>query len=111
MTFPMKPVLVARVFLALVLVIVSSLTGVLAAGGTVPAGDAWRPTDGWFTLHHDVSRSGRTESSPGAPFEYVWHVEHRDELIAPEAEPIVAEGLVFYGTFRGFLRGVEAETG
>ena len=80
------------------------VTPALAAGDTLPAGDAWQPTQGWFTLHHDAARTGRTESSPGAPFEHLWHNEHWDELIAPEAEPIVAEGLVFYGTFRGSLQ-------
>ena len=92
------------------------LTLVLALGAAAQevgarAEAASRPTEGWFTLHHDAMRTGRTEWSPGAPFEHVWHNEHWDELIAPEAEPIVAEGLVFYGTFRGFLRGVEADTG
>jgi outer membrane protein assembly factor BamB len=73
--------------------------------------DRWRPTDGWHTLHHDVMRSGRTAASPAAPFSYAWHREYWDELIAPEAEPIVAEGLVFFGTFKGLLRGLDADTG
>ena len=82
-----------------------------AAAAPALAADAWQPTDGWFTLHHDAMRTGRTEHSPGVPFDYVWHAEHWDELIAPEAEPIVAEGLVFYGTFKGVLRARNAETG
>ena len=45
------------------------------------------------------------------PFQYVWHQEYWDELIAPEAEPIVAENLVFFGTFRGILHALEADTG
>ncbi len=73
--------------------------------------DAWTPTEGWFTLHHDVARTGRTHFSPGVPFDYAWHREYHEELIAPEAEPIVAEGLVFFGTFKGLLRALEAETG
>jgi len=75
------------------------------------AGDSWRPTEGWFTLHHDVMRSGRTQYSPGVPFDYVWHQEYWSELIATEAEPIVAEGLVFFGTFAGNLRALDADTG
>jgi len=75
------------------------------------AEDSWQPTEGWFTLHHDVMRSGRTQYSPGVPFDYAWHQEYWNELIATEAEPIVAEGLVFFGTFAGNLRALEADTG
>ncbi|MCY3018079.1 MAG: PQQ-binding-like beta-propeller repeat protein [Planctomycetota bacterium] len=77
----------------------------------VRAEDVWQPTEGWFTLHHDAMRSGRTQYSPGVPFEYAWHQEYWDELIGTEAEPIVAEGLVFLGTFAGNLRALDAETG
>src|SRR2546421_8869679 len=82
-----------------------------AIGGAAHAGDSWRPTEGWFTLHHDVMRSGRTQYSPGVPFQYAWHKEYWDELIAPEAEPIVAENRVFFGTFKGIVHALDADTG
>lgn len=83
----------------------------LPAWSVAAGSESWQPTEGWFTLHHDAMRSGRTEHSPGVPFTYLWHREHWNELIAPEAEPIVAEGLVFFGTFRGIVRGLDADTG
>jgi hypothetical protein len=67
--------------------------------------------DGWPTLHHDVERTGRTAHSPGVPFEHVWHRFYWDELIAPEAEPIVAENAVYFGTYKGLLRALHADTG
>ena len=83
----------------------------LLGDAAVPADDAWQATEGWFTLHHDAMRTGRTDDSPGVPFEYVWHREYWAELIAPEAEPIVAEGLVFFGTLRGIVRALDADRG
>lgn len=83
----------------------------LAAVPTARGADAWQPSEGWYTLHHDAMRTGRTQYSPGVPFNYAWHKEYWDELIAPEAEPIVAEGLVFFGTFKGNLRALNADTG
>jgi outer membrane protein assembly factor BamB len=67
--------------------------------------------DGWPTLHHDVRRTGRTADSPGVPFSYLWHKPYWDELIAPEAEPIVANGAVYFGTLKGRLRALNADTG
>ena len=89
------------------------MLAIALAAGVPPAlaADQWQPTDGWFTLHHDVMRTGRTQDSPGVPFDYVWHKEYWEELIAPEAEPIVAEGMVFFGTFKGNLRALNADTG
>lgn len=50
---------------------------VLILGGIVVHGDdGWQPTEGWYTLHHDVMRMGRTQDSPGVPFGYVWHKEY-----------------------------------
>jgi len=85
----------------------AAIVGGIAAGADAP----WQATDGWYTLHHDVMRTGRTQHSPGVPFDYVWHKEYWDELIAPEAEPIVAEKLVFFGTFKGILHALDADTG
>jgi outer membrane protein assembly factor BamB len=65
----------------------------------------------WPTLHHDVMRTGRTADSPGVPFNYLWHKPYWDELIAPEAEPIVADGAVYFGTLKGRLRALNADTG
>jgi len=79
--------------------------------GAADGDEAWQATEGWFTLHHDVMRSGRTHYSPGVPFTYVWHKEYWDELIVPEAEPIVAESLVFFGTLRGNVYGLDADSG
>jgi outer membrane protein assembly factor BamB len=87
------------------------LLWLLAAASALQAEDAWQPTEGWYTLHHDVLRSGRTQDSPGVPFDYVWHKEYWDELIAPEAEPIVAESLVFFGTLKGIVHALDAESG
>jgi outer membrane protein assembly factor BamB len=56
-------------------------------------------------------RSGRTLDSPGVPFNYVWHKPYWDELISPEVEPIVADGAVYFGTLKGRLRALNAETG
>ena len=98
-----------------ILPFLATLAAALAAAGIGPAParaeDAWQATDGWFTLHHDAMRTGRTQDSPGVPFEYVWHKEYWDELIAPEAEPIVAEGLVLFGTFKGIVHALSADTG
>ncbi len=71
----------------------------------------WGHTDGWYTLAHDSGRSGRTDYSPGVPFEQIWHAKYWEELIGTEVEPIVAEGLVFFGTFKGILRALDAGTG
>jgi outer membrane protein assembly factor BamB len=92
-------------FLAISLLVATFSAPLLFAADPSPA------TDGWHTLHHDVMRSGRTKYSPGVPFEHVWHKFYWEELIAPEAEPIVAEGAVFFGTFKGVLRALNADTG
>lgn len=73
--------------------------------------DAWSPTEGWFTLHHDVARSGRTNYSPGAPFQYAWHRRFFEGMLSPENEPIVAEGLVFVGDWGGKFYALEAFSG
>jgi outer membrane protein assembly factor BamB len=73
--------------------------------------DAWAPTEGWFTLHHDVQRSGRTKDSPGAPFQPVWHRTFFEGMISPETEPIVAEGLVFFGDWGGTFHALDAYSG
>ncbi|HEV7402977.1 MAG TPA: PQQ-binding-like beta-propeller repeat protein [Chthoniobacteraceae bacterium] len=78
---------------------------------SVCAAESAAGDDGWPTLHHDAERTGRTEHSPGVPFEHVWHRFYWDELIAPEAEPIVAEHTLFFGTFKGLLRALHADTG
>jgi outer membrane protein assembly factor BamB len=67
--------------------------------------------DAWPTLQHDVARTGRTDDSPGVPIRYLWHKPYWDELIAPEAEPIVAENAVYFGTLKGRLRALNADTG
>ena len=36
---------------------------------------------------------------------------HDVKLIAPEAEPIVAENAVYFGTYKGLLRALHADTG
>ena len=95
-----------RIYLAATLWAASILSGHVVCGA-----DEWQATAGWYTLHHDVRRSGRTQDSPGVPFQYAWHKEFWDELIAPEAEPIVAAGCVFLGTFRGILHALDADTG
>jgi len=90
----------------------AGMLAVLVLGGAAAgAEDAWQATEGWFTLHHDVMRTGYTQDSPGAPFHYVWHREYWGEIIAPEAEPIVAEGLVFFGTLKGILHALESDSG
>jgi hypothetical protein len=50
------------------------------ARGVAHADDAWQPTEGWFTLHHDVMRTGRTQDSPGVPFQYVGSIAVSWEL-------------------------------
>ncbi len=88
-----------------------SLLLTLTTASALQAEDAWHPTEGWYTLHHDVMRSGRTQDSPGVPFDYVWHKEYWDELIATEVEPIVAESLVFFGTLKGIVQALDADGG
>lgn len=73
--------------------------------------DKWERTEGWYTPHHDAMRTGRTHYSPGKPFRYVWHRKYWEEMISPETEPIVAEGLVFFGTWGGTFRALDALTG
>jgi outer membrane protein assembly factor BamB len=84
---------------------------VFVFGVAAEAEDAWQATEGWHTLHHDVMRTGRTLDSPGVPFRYLWHQEYWSELVAPEVEPIVAEGLVFVGTLKGVVHALEADSG
>lgn len=75
------------------------------------AGDEWQPTDGWYTLHHDVMRTGRSEDAPARPFKVVWHRKFWDEMISPEVEAIIAEDLLFIGTWKGNFYALEANTG
>src|SRR5262245_17777431 len=55
----------------------------------------------WPTLHRDNQRSGHTAEVIGGPYERKWFRDFHDEMIASRVEAIVAEGLVFVGTFAG----------
>ena len=76
-----------------------------------PGEDEWAETAGWFTLHHDVARSGRTNFSPAPPLRYVWHARFFSGMLSPEIEPIVAEDLVFVGDWSGVFHALDAWTG
>jgi outer membrane protein assembly factor BamB len=89
----------------------SCLLLLLAASRGAFAAEAWQPTDGWFTLHHDAMRSGRTQFSPAAPFTCVWRRKFWQGMLSPEAEPIVADGLVFIGDWGGTFYALDALTG
>lgn len=97
---PMKPTLSISLLIALLL-----------AACAAAAEDQWADTVGWFTLHHDAMRTGRTNFSPGAPFQYVWHARFFEGMLSPELEPIVAEDLVFLGDWGGTFYALDAWTG
>ncbi len=55
----------------------------------------------WPTLHGDLLRSGYYPRFPQPPFRLAWRVELFAELVGARCEPIVADGLVFVGTYQG----------
>ena len=76
--------------------------------------DSWQPTKGWYTLHHDVQRTGRCEWGPDLQMKKIkklWHREFWEEMCSPEMEPIIAEDLCFFGTFKGTFYAMNAYTG
>jgi len=79
--------------------------------GAADSPDQWAETEGWFTLHHDVMRSGRTHYSPAGPFKHVWHRKFFEGMLSAELEPIVAEGKVFLGDWGGKFYALDAFTG
>lgn len=67
--------------------------------------------DSWPTLHGDNVRSGWYDSFPAPPWKELWHKDLSAELTGPRAEVIVAQGLVFMGTYAGNVRAWDAATG
>ena len=65
----------------------------------------------WPTLHGDLTRSGFYSSFPKGPLKLVWRKELHQELTAPRAEIIVADGLAFMGTYAGNLHAWNAANG
>lgn len=65
----------------------------------------------WPTLHRDYQRSGQTPEVVRGPYERKWWRDFHDEMIASRCEAIVAEGLVFVGTFAGNLYALDIRTG
>lgn len=87
---------------------------VLLAGLAPVAGqpiDSWQPTDGWYMLHHDPQRTGRSAHGPEAPFQRVWHRKFWEEIISAEVEPILAEGRLMFGTWGGTFYALDPYTG
>ena len=70
-----------------------------------------RAADTWPTLHGDNLRSGWYDLFPAPPWKELWHKDLSGELTGPRAEVIVAQGLVFMGTYAGNVRAWDAGTG
>jgi len=62
-------------------------------------------------LHRDLCRSGYVKQMPPGPYERKWHRDFHLEMIATRVEAIVAEGLVFVGTYAGNFYALDAATG
>ncbi len=78
----------------------------------VPQGMTESPSDApWPMLHRDLVRSGYVEELPQGPYERLWYRDFHDEMIATRIEAIVAQGLVFVGTFAGNLYALDGESG
>ena len=65
----------------------------------------------WPTLHGDLLRSGYYPRVPQRPWKLAWRIELFSELIGARCEPIVAEGLVFVGTYQGHLLALDQRDG
>ncbi len=72
---------------------------------------AGAPADTWPTVHHDASRSGRSDDSPAPPFQRKWIRLFCDENIHSSAEAIVDAKHVYIGTYAGNLYALSREDG
>jgi outer membrane protein assembly factor BamB len=65
----------------------------------------------WPTLHGDPQRSGFIADFPTGKLTLQWRKELWQEMTAPRAEVIVANGLAYLGTYAGTLHAWDAATG
>jgi len=80
------------------------LTGTCLLGVRSEAGD-------WPTVHHDLKRTGFTEDCVRPPYSLDWVRFFPNEIMTSGIEPIVAEGMVFVGTYSGNLYALDRRTG
>ncbi len=95
-----------RVLAALACAITFAVAGTLHGDGIVR-------NDGssWPTLHGDLTRAGFYPRFPAGQLALAWRRELYRELIGARCEAIVAEGLVYVGTYAGNLYAYRADTG
>lgn len=65
----------------------------------------------WPTIHHDLQRTGFTEDCVRPPYKLDWVRFFPNEIMTSRMEAIVAEGLVFVGTYSGNLYALDRRTG
>jgi outer membrane protein assembly factor BamB len=65
----------------------------------------------WPTLHNDYQRSGYTDEVVKGPYQRKWWRDFHDEMIATRCEAIVAQGMVFIGTFAGNMYALDMADG
>lgn len=78
---------------------------------TLPAVGESTASGTWPTLHRDYQRSGYAGQIVPGPYERKWFRDFHDEMIATRCEAIVAEGMVFVGTFAGKLHALDVVNG
>lgn len=90
-----------------------AVMGFAMSAGSANAAEAVTLNDGgaWPTLHGDLLRSGYYPTFPHPPLTLAWRVELFAELVGTRCEPIIADGLVFVGTYAGHMRALDVRDG
>jgi hypothetical protein len=65
----------------------------------------------WPTVHHDLKRTGFTVDCVRPPYSLDWVRFFPTEIMTSGIEPIVADGMVFVGTYSGSLYALDRRTG